>query len=136
MRVIDGNIAEILDERRVALNAGANKGVVVDAPVTVWRRVFVKDPSTGESLGHVDLDALTMRVVDVGDRLSVAAVAPGRVNLFQFSFLGATKRIRTGSSADDQSVLISVGDRVTIEVSDDDASGDEDVEDLNEASAP
>ena len=121
MSTIEAQVAAIFDDRRIAINVGALQGVTASAPLTVWRRVFVKDPDTGEVLGHVDLDALTMRVVDVQERISVATVPTGTINLFNFSFATSGKRIRGGGSEEDErTVRISVGDRVTVQVPDDD----------------
>lgn len=119
MSAVEANVAAILDEERVAINAGENQGVVLNSPVTIWRRVFVKDPGTGEVLGHVDLDALKMRIIQVDERLSVARVPSPTINIFNFAFTGPRKKIRSDDPGEDpQSVRIGVGDRVTIDIPD------------------
>lgn len=126
MTTVEAQVAAIFDERRIAINAGSQQGVTESAPVTVWRRVFVKDPETDEVLGHVDLDALRMRIVEVQERMSVAAVHAGTVNFFNFSFATPSKRIRGGGTEEDErSVRINVGDRVTVEVGDKSDQGDD-----------
>jgi hypothetical protein len=101
MPTVDGRIAAILDEYRVALNVGSRSGVVEDAPVTVWRRIMVRDPESGEVLGHVDLDALQMKIASVDERISVARVPPAVTKLFNFEFAGPRKRIRTSAGEEE-----------------------------------
>jgi hypothetical protein len=123
MPEIDAKVARLIDEYRVALNAGAEQGVRQGAGVTLWRFVQVKDPDTKEILGEVGVDALRLRVEDVHPRFCVARVASETNFLVNWGL--PRKKIQGAPNEIENAVRVNVGDAVTITVPSKEAVQDE-----------
>lgn len=110
---IEAKVATILDSLKVVLNVGSDNGVAETDRVTLWRVVEVHDPDTGEILGRVRVDNLTLRIMSVQPRLSIAAVPqPSILPNFPFSSSPA-RRISIGGSGDNK-VIVAEGDEATV----------------------
>ena len=70
---VRGKVAQVLNDREVAINRGANDGVEPGAKFNILSHSQeIKDPDTGETLGSIDRAKVAVRVTAVYDRLSVA----------------------------------------------------------------
>ncbi len=67
-------LATVISDTSAAFTGGAAVGAFVGDNVALYRRIDVKDPDSGETLGVVTLPKLRMRVTSVGPRLCVAVV--------------------------------------------------------------
>lgn len=116
MAEIDAKVARVLDEYRLAINAGSERGVKMQDDVILWRLVEVKDPDSGEILGTVYLDALKLRVEDVHPKMSVARVVGD--TSFLFNFGSPRKRIEYArGNMGSEAVRVAEGDAVSIIIS-------------------
>jgi hypothetical protein len=72
---IRGKVARILNSRELAINVGANNGVVVGMYFDVLdpKGEDITDPDNGEVLGSIDRPKVRVQVTKVHDRLSVAS---------------------------------------------------------------
>ena len=72
---IRGKIARVLNSREVAINRGADDGVVVGMifKILSTKGSEIQDPDTGESLGSVDLVKTSVKVTVVQERVAVAS---------------------------------------------------------------
>lgn len=70
----NAKVAAIVAPTVMAINLGTNGGVEVDDEVTLHRRVDIRDPDTGESLGVVTFPRLRFKVTSVADRLAIAQI--------------------------------------------------------------
>ena len=116
MAKVEAKVAKILDEYRVALNKGSGDGVVRGASATLWRIVEIPDPDTQEILDTIRLDAAKFEIVGVTPTVSIAAI-PQSSGLAIFGFARPSRRITTSGASTDE-VRVSVGDEVTVQVSD------------------
>lgn len=71
---VRGKVARVLNEREVAINRGANDGVELGMRFNILNSETqeIKDPDTGETLGHLERAKIPVRVTSVYDRLAVA----------------------------------------------------------------
>ena len=69
---IEARIAQVISIFDVALNAGSDAGVVVNAVATIFRDVEVNDPESGEPLGVVRRPLLHFKVAEVQPKFCVA----------------------------------------------------------------
>ena len=69
-----GKVARVLNEREVAINRGSNDGVEFGMEFNILNSETqeIKDPDTGETLGHLERAKIPVRVTSVYDRLAVA----------------------------------------------------------------
>ena len=115
---VDAQVANILDGYQVTLTAGSARGVVEGNLVTIWRTVEVIDPGSGERLGQVRVDNLKLRVREVYEKFSLAAVPRETANFFPS--LGLTlprKKIAIGGpDGEGDDVRVQEGDAATIYV--------------------
>ncbi len=72
---IRGKVARILNSRELVINVGASDGVTLEMYFDVLdpNCEDVRDPDTGELLGSINRPKVRVQVVQVQDRLSVAA---------------------------------------------------------------
>jgi hypothetical protein len=111
---LEARVAEIIDDSRIALTVGSEHGVAEGDDVTLWRRITVSDPESGEVLGETEIASLSLRVFKVDERFCLAAT---KTSSMVFSF-GKQRRIAgTRSSADDP-VPVKVNDRATVTITD------------------
>lgn len=74
---ISGKIAQILDPTQVVLNVGSQQGVVPGMEFVIFEEgQEVVDPSSGESLGRLELVKGRVVAVHVQDRMTLAATPP------------------------------------------------------------
>lgn len=73
-------VVKLLTDDELLLNVGTDGGAEVDQLFRILdpMTMDVKDPFTGESLGSVERVKAKVRVVEVGERVSIARVHPGR----------------------------------------------------------
>lgn len=119
-KVIEGKVAEILDDTSVALNVGSSQGVKAGARVQIYRRVIVRDPDTSEPLGGVEVKTVRMRVVEVREKLCIARVYD-RTEPFEYARLipslagSSQKKITTrDGEVDSRTVRVDRGDRAVV----------------------
>jgi hypothetical protein len=72
---IRGMVAQILNARELVLNRGSEHSVEVGMRFAVLnsRGADIKDPETGELIGSVDVPKVLVKVVRVGEKVSVAS---------------------------------------------------------------
>lgn len=116
MPEIEGKVASVLDEFRVALNRGAAVGVVPHSRAVVWRIVEITDPDTGDLLETVRLEAIQLEVVEVLPAVSIAAIPKGGLSMFGFDV--PRRRIDSPGVMPSNLVRINPGDEVTIRLPD------------------
>ncbi len=69
-RVIEAKIAAIIDDTTLVLNAGSERGVQQGMTFVVFaEHSDIKDPDTGESLGHWEMVKAKVVVIHVQERL-------------------------------------------------------------------
>lgn len=66
-------IAKILDEYNVVINGGASHGIEAGDEFQILDKKgsSVKDPDTGETIGHLDLIKATVKVTDVQEKMCI-----------------------------------------------------------------
>ena len=69
---IRGKVAQVINERAIALNVGTANGVAVGMYFEVMQPIDVRDPDTGEILGHIEDSKVKVKVYQVQQRLSLA----------------------------------------------------------------
>lgn len=75
IKPVRGKVARVLSEREVAINRGSNDGVELGMRFNILNSSEtqeIKDPDTGETLGHVERVKIPVRVTSVNDKLAVA----------------------------------------------------------------
>ncbi len=120
--VATGKVAAIISEYQLALNLGTKNGVAVGDDVTISRTIKVNDPDSGDYLGMIGLPKLRLKVMSVGEKLSLATVTdrvPARV---QQSFMPTAintqpfKRITSDpfETEDSTTVYVEVGEAAEV----------------------
>lgn len=73
--MIRGKVARVLNSREVALNIGSNAGVRKGMTFNIMSQKLedIVDPDTGDILGSVERPKVSVKVVDVQEKLSVAS---------------------------------------------------------------
>lgn len=82
---IEAKVATVFNRRDVAINAGADKGVLVDDVARLVRRTDVNDPDTGEFLGRSESTIIRLQVTTVAPRFSIART---------FEYSSSPRRVR------------------------------------------
>ena len=74
VQLISGKVARVLNSREVALNVGANDRVEVGMLFKILSQTGseITDPTTGETLGSIELEKTRVKVTRVYERISVA----------------------------------------------------------------
>lgn len=112
---LDAKVAEVLDSSRLAVTVGDINGVEEGNRVTVWRIVEINDPDTGDILGSVRLDKLSLVVSEVFPKFCVASVRKTAPFGTEVIFASTTKRIRMpGGEKSDNTVVVLAGDEATV----------------------
>lgn len=77
---ICGKVARVLNEREIAINIGAEKGVTTGMSFDVMEihDQDIKDPDTGEVLGSIERPKVRVHVTHVQEKLSVATTFRNR----------------------------------------------------------
>ena len=71
---IRGKVARVLNSREVALNKGSSDGVEVGMIFKILSPASaIKDPDTGELLGSIELEKISVEISAVYERVSVAS---------------------------------------------------------------
>lgn len=81
---IRGKVARLLNAREIVINKGTTDGVVVGMYFDVMdvNEADIVDPDTGESLGSIERSKISVKIIHVQEKLSVAATYRSeRVNL-------------------------------------------------------
>lgn len=116
-------IAAVVDEHRIAVNAGEAAGVQQGDTVILFRVVNVTDPDSGESLGSVSVPKLNLAVESVQERFCVAVVTDTYVTGQQGEGLAAIlrpryrKQVSERSVTDRHTVRIKIGEEAVISLS-------------------
>lgn len=74
MREIPAKVAKVLSASEIVINVGENMDVEEGNAVMVRRRIDIFDPDSSESLGSIDRTVLTLNVISVQEKLSVARI--------------------------------------------------------------
>jgi hypothetical protein len=72
--LLRGQVANVLNEREVAINLGASQGIRPGMKFRILAKepTLVTDPSTNEQLGEIDRVKANVKVTEVFERFSVA----------------------------------------------------------------
>ncbi|MFJ8792711.1 FlgT C-terminal domain-containing protein [Streptomyces sp. NPDC102462] len=125
MSEINAKLAALVDDSRIAINAGSNKGVAEGDEVVLFRTVEVTDPDTGESLGSVDVRKLALEIELVREKMSVAIVTDifvgdNEPTDFMSTLLKPKRRKRVAFNVprgDKRTVQVVVGERAVVHLS-------------------
>jgi hypothetical protein len=123
--MIEGRVAQILNERELVINRGRQHGVVIGMQFAVLAvdAVNVVDPETGESLGALDRPKVRVQVTEVQEKFSICEtfelveVAGNIISPADFfrptRILPATLRARqTLPPLTEEESIVKIGDRV------------------------
>lgn len=117
MSELNAKVASILNDRRLAINAGSEHGVSVGDAVNFWDVISVRDPDTKETLGKVRQPRMTMVVEEVQERFAVAGVPTTKPTIFSgFLPQPAFRVSATGASSSSEPRVfhVKVGESVTV----------------------
>ncbi|WP_079138061.1 FlgT C-terminal domain-containing protein [Streptomyces sp. PTY087I2] len=125
MTTVEGKLAALVDESRVAINLGSAAGVQEGDRVSLFRTVQVDDPDSGESLGSVEVKKLALKVELVREKMCVAAVSDlfivdNEAGDTLSALLRPKRRKRVAfdvARGDQRTVKVAIGERVTIDIS-------------------
>lgn len=75
VELIKGQVARILDDRKLAINRGAVHGVTLDMKFKVLQTIEsdVVDPESGEVIGHVEFVKVFVTVREVHNQMAIAS---------------------------------------------------------------
>ncbi len=119
-----GKVAKILNSREIVINKGATDGVKAGMRFNIQEReTAIVDPDSNENLGKLMRSKISVEVMDVESRFSVArtfetyqALNPEAMSHLSISprYITRVKKIRAESGFDfrEDSVSVSVGDPV------------------------
>lgn len=124
MTCIEGKLAALVDDSRVAVNLGSLAGVQEGDDVTLYRTVEVEDPDTGESLGSVDVEKLHLQVELVREKMCVAVVtdlyyADNEPADGVWALIRPKRRKRVAfdvSKGDRRTVKVKIGERAVVDI--------------------
>jgi hypothetical protein len=91
-KTVRAKVADVLNEREVALNAGKDKGIAVGDIADVITLHDVVDPDTKEPLGEVRTLVVSLRVESVAERLSIARTFQQKGGGTIYDILASTTR--------------------------------------------
>jgi hypothetical protein len=71
---IEGKVAQVLNEREVAINIGTEHGVETDMKFEILseKPIIITDPDTGDEIGTIDRVKVRVKAVEVQPRMSIA----------------------------------------------------------------
>lgn len=119
-------VARVLSNAEIALSGGADWGIEVGDRVRVMQTIQIHDPDTREVLGEVERTRLTLDVVNVEERFSVAKVRSVSPLLTSAMFSKQSKFITGRDIKDDEYIPLSSGDSVVVTIQDSEKTdGDE-----------
>ena len=77
---IRGKVARVLNNREIAINRGSNDGVELGMKFNILapETYEIRDPDTGELLGHIDRPKAPVKVTMVYDKIAVATTFRSR----------------------------------------------------------
>lgn len=72
---IEGKVAQVLNEREVAINVGAEHGVETGMKFEILseKPIVITDPDTGDEIGTIDRVKVRVKVVEVRPRMSITS---------------------------------------------------------------
>ena len=81
VRVLEGKIAEILNEDEVAINIGAANGVRENMVFAILSENMreIRDPDSGNVLGYLDKEKMRIVAKEVMERFTICSSLSGRV---------------------------------------------------------
>ena len=73
IRLLEGKVADVLNERELVINIGSEKGVKLDMKFEVLEKEFykIKDPDTGKLLDTLDKTKIRVKIVEVREKISI-----------------------------------------------------------------
>ena len=123
---VEGKVAEVLNEREVAINRGKDHGVKMGTRFKLMETLRIKDPDTKNIIGEITREKLRVKVVQLEQSLSIASTYETYETAGldpTLAFLGGpqmrtveVRRIRTTHDFSD-AVLVEIGD-IAIELTD------------------
>ena len=123
---VEGKIAEVLNEREVAINRGKDHGVKMGTRFKLMETLRIKDPDSKNIIGEITREKLRVKVVQLEQSLSIAStyetyetagVDPTLALLWGAQMRTVeVRRIRTTHDFSD-AVLVEIGD-IAIELTD------------------
>lgn len=121
MPELSAKIAEVLSKSEVVINVGEDNGVEQGNTVEINRDIEIFDPDSMESLGTIRRTILTLRVVEVQPRLSLARI-PSK-SMLSAALSQREKEISGSAEMDSSRVHLSKGDEVAVFIASDDSEG-------------
>ncbi len=84
MNTKEGKIAKIIDSTHVAINLGENSGVKEGDIYEVFNKNLcnITDPDTGKDLGSINTPIVTVQIVRVEEKFSIAATYSPIVSIY------------------------------------------------------
>lgn len=122
--MLTGKVAQILNERDVAINIGKDNGVAIGMRFAILadRSVEIRDPDTRVLLGEVPREKVVVQVVNVEDAFSICTASSTVLPNFASALQGIQAFIRPfGTPSTDESLpsplsaeerYVRIGDRV------------------------
>ena len=74
MADVTAKIANVVDSRQLAFNAGSSAGIRIGTTARMYREIQITDPDTQEPLGSVLVPKLSLRVNFVEEKFCIAEV--------------------------------------------------------------
>ncbi len=109
---LSAKVAKVLSKSEIVINVGEDDGVAEGNTVSVTQNIEIYDPDTNESIGTIERTILTLRVISVQPRLSIARI-PAR-NMVTAAMNQRDKEIVGASAVDSTSVTLLEGDDLTV----------------------
>ncbi len=112
--VTEAKVARVVSTDQIALNRGADADIREGDEVTINESLEVVDPDTKESLGHVLVPKLRLRVTLVAERYSVAQ-SIDEAPPAPWTTTPRPKRVTdVKAKADEEHVLVVVGEEALV----------------------
>ncbi|WP_410666733.1 hypothetical protein [Amycolatopsis sp. cmx-4-68] len=127
MLKIEAKVAAVVSDTHLVLNKGKRDGVTIRSRVVLMTEHTVKDPDSGEVLGHVTVPKARLQVVELQDSLTVARTELDSVDGTTLAFFGSRPKLHLGTAPrpfSNSDITLQVGDVAIIEVVDSVGSDD------------
>lgn len=113
---IYAKVAKIINPNLLAINAGANSGVLVGDDVAIYATEAIFDPDTQELLNTIILTRLRLRISNVFERVSLASVTDriGRGGTTLSIGLKPLRKMTHDPTSSDDWIQVTLGESIRI----------------------
>lgn len=122
MADVTAKLANIIDARQLAFNAGTNVGIGIGTTAQMYRTVEISDPDTNEPLGTIRIPKLGLRVNFVQEKFCIAEVtdlATEEGDSYSSSiFAGRKKVTNIRGAARSDTVYVEIGEEAKFSIPD------------------